>query len=83
MSTRMNLHLDEDALAIASMYADAKGISLGVAVSELIRRAELRPIEPVGSSPRLIVDESGLLVVKATGHRITSEEVKRVLDDLE
>jgi len=40
MRTRTNLHIDNDALSFASSYATAKGVSLGIAVSELIRRAE-------------------------------------------
>ena len=83
MRTRTNLHLDEDAIAFASSYASARGITLGVAISELIRRAEQMPCEAVSWSPRLRLDESGFVVVKSTGQRITSERVKEELDDLE
>ena len=83
MRTRTNLELDEDALAFASMYANAKGISLSVAVSELIRRVERMPSEPWEKSGRLRLDEQGILVVKAEGRRITSASVKEALEDLD
>lgn len=81
MRTRTNLHIDNDALTFASAYASAKGISLGVAVSELIRRAEQTPEPPVGASSRLKMDEHGYLVVKADGPVITSEMVKEESED--
>ena len=76
MRTRTNLHLDNDALEFASMYANSRGISLGVAVSELIRRVERTPEPPGGASSKLKRDKRGFLVVKASGPIITSETVK-------
>ena len=81
MKTRTNLHLDNDALKIAMLYADARGISLGVAVSELIRHAEQNPAPPITSSIRLRRDEHGFLVVKSSGPSITSEMVKAELEN--
>jgi hypothetical protein len=81
MRTRTNLHLDNEALEFASLYAGARGINLGVAVSELIRRAE-RTSEPSASaSPKLKKDRYGFLVVKADGPAITSEMVKEESED--
>lgn len=81
MRTRTNLHLDDDALEIASLYANAKGISLGVAVSELIRRAEETPEAPINMSSKLKSDRHGYLVVRASGEPVTPEMVKEALDD--
>jgi hypothetical protein len=81
MRTRTNLHLDNDALEFASVYANSKGISLGVAVSELIRRAEQTPEPSISTSSKLKRDEHGFLVVKASGPVITSEMVKEESED--
>lgn len=81
MRTRANIHLDNDAYAFASAYAHAKGIPLGTAVSELIRRVEQSPQRPVSTSPRIKADEYGYLVVKADGPVITSDNVKEESED--
>lgn len=81
MRTRTNLHIDNDALEYASSYASAKGITLGVAVSELIRRAEQAPEPPISASSKLKRDEHGFLVVRASGPVITSEMVKEEAED--
>jgi hypothetical protein len=81
MKTRTNLHLEENALKAASAYAYAKGISLGVAVSELILRGEHAPEPPASASPNLTTDEYGYLVVKAVGPPVTAEMVKAALED--
>ena len=74
MRTRTNLHLDNDALAFASSYANAKGVSLGIAVSELIRRAERMAGQEISSS-RLVMNKHGYLEIADTGDRITPERV--------
>ena len=56
---RANVHLDAEAYTFASTYASAKGIPLGAAISELLRRAEQVP-EPV--SPLLTKSRLGLLI---------------------
>ncbi len=81
MRTRTNLHLDNDALAFASSYAGAKGITLGVAVSELIRRAEQLPPPQAAASPKLKRDGRGFLVARAGGPAITSETVREESED--
>jgi hypothetical protein len=80
MRTRTNLHIDNDALAFASSYAEAKGVSLGIAVSDLIRRAE-RMTGREGLSPRLVMNEHGYLEIADTGVRITPEMVKETSED--
>lgn len=80
MRTRTNIHLDKDAHDFASAYANAKGISLGVAISELIRSAEQKP-EPQKPSPRLARNEHGYLEITSTGDVITPEMVKDAAED--
>ena len=80
MRTRTNLHLDNDALAFASSYANAKGVSLGIAVSELIRCAE-RVVGQESSFPRLVMNRHGYLEIASTGGRITPEMVKDASED--
>jgi len=80
MRTRTNLHIDNDALAFASSYANAKGVSLGIAVSELIRRAERTTGQEI-PSPRLIMNLHGYLEIADTGDRITPEMVKEASED--
>jgi hypothetical protein len=81
MRTRTNLHIDNDALTFASSYANAKGVSLGIAVSELIRRAELL-VGQESPSPRLVMNRHGYLEIADTGDRITPEMVKEASEDV-
>ncbi len=78
---RANINLDTDAYSFAYSYANAKGIPLGAAVSELLRQREQMPQPPVATSPRLRINELGLLVVAKTGHTITPEMVKELSED--
>jgi len=80
MRTRTNLHIDNDALTFASSYANAKGVSLGIAVSELIRRAERTTGQEIPSS-RLVMNRHGYLEIADTGDRITPEMVKDASED--
>jgi hypothetical protein len=80
MRTRTNLHIDNDALTFASSYANAKGVSLGIAVSELIRRAERATGQEI-PSPRLVMNRHGYLEIADTGDRITPEMVKEASED--
>lgn len=75
---RTSLNIDADAYDFASYYAGARGLTLGAAVSELIRRAEAAPEPP---SSRLKLNEHGLLVKARTGNTITPEMVKESSED--
>ena len=82
MKTRANINLDADAYSFASAYANAKGIPLGAAVSELLRqRAEQTPEPPITASLRLRTNAHGLLVKAKTGKVITPEMVKETSED--
>jgi hypothetical protein len=75
---RANVNIDTDAYIFASTYADAKGIPLGAAISELLRRAEQ---SPESRSSKLRVNRRGLLVKAKSGQRVTPEMVKEFSED--
>jgi len=79
--TRANVNLDNDAYSVATAFAAARGIALGAAISELIRRAEQAPELPLSASPKLKRDQHGFLIVKAAGPVITSEMVREESED--
>ncbi len=81
MRTRANVNLDNDAYRVATAYAAAKGIALGAAISELIRRSEQAPELPLEASPKLKRDRHGILIVKAAGPVITFEKVREESED--
>jgi hypothetical protein len=81
VKTRANINLDPDAYSFASAYASAKGIPLGAAVSELLRRVQQIPDLPVNASPRLTTGPRGYLVKAKTGKIITPEMVKEAAED--
>jgi hypothetical protein len=78
---RANVNLDTDAYNFAYAYARAKGMPLGAAISELLRRAEQLPEPSASESPRLVRNEYGYLEVASTGDVITPEMVKELSED--
>lgn len=77
---RTSINIDADAYDFASAYAHAKGITLGAAVSELLRRAEQAPEPQASGSGRLVLNEFGYYEI-AGGDRLTSEMVKALSED--
>jgi hypothetical protein len=75
---RANVNIDADAYIFASAYASAKGIPLGAAISELLRRAEQAPEPP---SPLLTTNKRGLLVKAKAGRVVTPEMAKALSED--
>jgi hypothetical protein len=69
---RTNVTLDDDVHQFVSIYATAKGITLGAAISELIRKAEAAP----AAKPELRRSASGLAMFPPTGKLLTPEMVK-------
>ena len=72
LQMRTTVTLDEDVHHFAAIYAGAKGITLGAAISELIRKAESMPA-PV---PDIRRSESGLAMFPPSGNVLTSQMVK-------
>jgi hypothetical protein len=73
---RTTLQLEDDAFKVAKVHAARHGVTLGQAVSELIRQAAERPLATE--------ERSGLRVVRlqARSPRVTSVLVDRLRDDL-
>lgn len=81
MGARANINLERDAYDFASAYASAKGIPLGAAVSELLRRAEQMAALPNPPSSRLKKSRRGYLVKGKTGRVVTPEMVRENAED--
>lgn len=76
MTAKVNL--DHDVYTLASTYATARGISLGAAINDLLRRAEQAPAPP---PPTLIRSKCGLLVKAKSGRTVTPAMVKQFSED--
>ena len=73
---RTTLHLEDDAVETARMYAARHRLSLGQAVSELVRQAAERPLATE--------EKHGLRVVRLSPRspKVTSALVKKLAEDL-
>lgn len=78
---RANVNLDPEVYSFASAYAGARGIPLGAAISELLRRAEATPEPAAAESPRLVKNAHGYFEIRATGNAVTPEMVKDASED--
>jgi hypothetical protein len=77
---RTSITLDEDVYEIATLYAKGRGVTLGAALGEMVRKAISTP--PSDSpSPRLKRAPNGLLIFAGTGRVITNEMVKAALNE--
>lgn len=74
-SQRTTLTLSDEAAQIVAQFKAATGLSTSRAVDELILRN--------GPQPSYLVEENGLLILDAPvkGGRITTEDVKRLLEE--
>lgn len=77
---RTSITLDEDVYELASLYAAGRGITLGKALGELVRKGRAAEHHKPASS-RLVREPNGLLVIAATGRKITPEMVKAALEE--
>ena len=68
---RTNVNLDDDVHQLASIYAMARGITLGAAISELVRKAESQP-----EKPDIRRSANGLPCFPASGRVLTPDMVK-------
>jgi hypothetical protein len=78
LAMRTSVTLDDDVYELASLYSRGKGITLGAAIGELVRRGEAATPE---SSSEIETAPNGLPVFKSRGRVITSEMVKAALED--
>jgi hypothetical protein len=77
---RTSITLDEDVYQLASQYATGRGITLGAALGELVRKGSTAPGFE-SSSPRLIRAPNGLLIFAPRGRVITPEMVKAAQEE--
>jgi hypothetical protein len=76
---RTNVTLSEDVHQFASIYAASRGITLGAAIDELVRKAEAIP-QPV---PDIRRSANGLPCFPPTGKPLTMQMVKDAESELE
>jgi hypothetical protein len=69
---RTNVNLDDDVHQIVSIYAAARGITMGAAIGELVRKAE--GAEP--GQPDIRRSPNGLPCFPPSGRALTPEMVK-------
>ncbi len=77
---RTTINLDDDVYQLASLYAAGRGMTLGAAIGELVRKAEAgsRATSPTS---RIKTTRNGLRVFAANGRVITSQMVKDAQED--
>ena len=73
---RTTLHLEEDAIKVAKSHAKRHRLSLGQAVSELVRKAAERPL--------VTEDRSGLRVLRLNERspKVTTALIDHLREDL-
>jgi hypothetical protein len=72
---RTTLNFDDDALKILREYSETRSLALGKAASELVRRGANAPVQME------MVNGFYTVVLPKRGKKITSEAVKRLLED--
>jgi hypothetical protein len=77
---RTNVTLEDDVYQLASVYATAKGITLGAAIGEMVRKANSSP-RAQSLSPRLITAPNGLRIAPSRGGVISSGMVQAALEE--
>jgi hypothetical protein len=75
---RTSVTLDDDIHELASIYATARGITLGAALGELIRRAQQTARS---DSSSIEMGSHGLPVFRSRGRVITPEMVRKSQED--
>lgn len=78
---RTTINLDDDAYELAMLCAKGKGVTLGAAISEFVRKGQEARLAEPSPSPRLKRLPNGMLVARARGRVITSEMVKAALEE--
>jgi hypothetical protein len=72
---RTTLTIDDDALRIARRFAKGRRISIGKAVSDLVRKSAEAPL------PTKTVNGLTIFDLPADSPRVTSEQVRKLLED--
>lgn len=77
-SMRTTITLDDETHEFAAYYARARGLTLGAAIDELIRKAQAAPAPPL---PKIEHSANGLPLLPRTGRVITSEMVRKLSEE--
>jgi len=77
---RTNVNIADDAREFADYFADANGITLGEAITSLIRRG--RDASSIPPGIKFEKSPSGFPLLPRTGRVITTEMVRAELEDL-
>jgi hypothetical protein len=72
---RTTLNIDDDVFEMLKSYAETRSVALGKAASELVRRGLTAPVET------RMVNGFCTVVLPESRPKITSEHVKRLLED--
>jgi hypothetical protein len=74
---RTTINLEDDALLVAKRYASREKLSLGEAVSRLVRQAAQRPAEPSKARTAL---RGRFALLPARDEAITPEHVRELME---
>lgn len=77
---RINVKLAPDAREFAELYAYANGLTLGQAITELVRKAQ-KASSIKSNGIEFVRGPSGFPVLPRSGRTITTEIVKAALED--
>lgn len=75
---RIRIALEDEAYEFAAYYARVRGLALGAAIGELIRKVQTAPPP---TRPKLRRSRNGLPLLPRTGTVITSELVRKIEDE--
>jgi hypothetical protein len=77
VAMRTSVTLDDDVHEFATCYADARGITLSAALSELVRKAESAP----PPQPEIVYSPDGFPMFPPSGNgRVITDEIVRKLE---
>jgi hypothetical protein len=72
---RTTLNLDDDVAQVVKQYSEDRAVSLGKAVSDLVRRGLSAPLQTK------VVNGFHVAILPEGSHKVTIEDVKRLLDE--
>lgn len=78
---RTNVNIADDARQFAEIYAQANGLTLGDAITDLIRKGR-QAASGESESPKFGRSAAGFPIFPSNGRVITTEMVKEALEDL-
>ena len=77
---RTNVNIADDAREFAAVYADARGMTLGDAITELIREGR-RSVNEKRTTQKFRLSSAGFPVFPRSGRKLTTEQVRKAEED--